>query len=164
VAKSASQSFDENERPTAPRSRAIDPNVTARFKASELETLVRTESGTRAIVTSEQMDRYMRERTGGALSDAPPEAETEPPPDPQPEATPNRERETLDAATLQRETLVIHPDPAPQNIPIDIDLSRLSSSPVRRPRVDPRHIILAIALFWAFVAAVVGFLVGRASL
>lgn len=158
VAKSARESFEENERPTAPRSRAIDPNVTARFKVEEIESLVRTESGTRAVVTPDQIDRYVRERAD-AVTEAPP-----------PQNDSIRERETIDATTLERETLVIHPAaPAPalmQKIPIDVDLSRLAPIPRARPERRSLAIAIAIAigLFVALAAALVGFLAGRASL
>ena len=157
MAKSARESFEENERPTAPRSRAIDPNVTARFKVEEIESLVRTESGTRAVVTPDQIDRYVRERSN-AVTEAPPA----------PADDPIRDRETIDATTLQRETLVIHPAaPAPaamQNIPIDVDLSRLAPLSLLPRARQRRGLSLAIGLFVAIAAAVVGFLAGRASL
>lgn len=163
MARRASESFDEHERPTTRKARpASDAKTTTRMEKLDLEGLVQKESGTRAVVTPEQIDRYMRDRTALAAC----ETET-------PALDALRERETLDAMTVQRETLVIRADvqSTAQQIPIDIDLSRLAPSPrpaAGRPppllaRVDRTRLMIAVAFFLAMVSALLGFIAGRAS-
>jgi hypothetical protein len=171
VARQSSESFDEHERPTAQRSRpegGDDPNATTRIKPFDLEQLVQKGSGTRPVITSEQIDRYMQER---ASSD---ERLTTPVPEmPKVETDDPRERETVDALTLQRETLVIKA-PEAQQIPIDIDLSRLhipsprpaAGRPVPltdrlRARLDQRTLTIAAGFLIAMVSALLGFVAGR---
>lgn len=166
MARQSSESFDEHERPTAPRPRpeeGEDPNATTRIKPFDLEQLVQKGSGTRPVVTSDQIDRFIKERTvekSDETSDDP------------------RERETADAFTLQRETLIIRaPEnlPAtPEQIPIDVDLSRLHM-PTPRPaagrpvpfaarlgaRLDLRQRTIAAAFLIAMLSALLGFIAGR---
>lgn len=204
VARESSATFDEHERPTAPRSRLeedVDPNATTRLKPFELEELVQKGSGTRPVVTAEQIDRYMKERTvvlderlTEPLPKSAPATTTDDQTGPQPrlvlpadvEATAKadanvdiRDRETVDALTLQRETLIIKPadnvPPTGQQIPIDVDLSRLSQMPTPRPaagqpvpftarfgtRLDQRQLTIAAAFLIAMVSALIGFIAGR---
>ena len=65
MARQTSESFDEHERPTAPRSRLeedadVDPNATTRMKPFVLEQLVQKGSGTRPVIPPEQIDRYLK--------------------------------------------------------------------------------------------------------
>lgn len=173
MARQSSESFDEHERPTAPRSRMesdADANATTRMKPFDLEQLVQKGSGTRPVVTTEQIDRYMKERTTLPAPELNSGNEDE---------VDVRERDTVDALTLQRETLVIKP-PAPnaqttaQQIPIDVDLSRLTL-PVPRPaagrpvpfatrvlaRLDRRQLTIGLAFLIAMVSALLGFVAGR---
>lgn len=196
MARQSSESFDEHERPTAQRSRAdneVDPNATTRMKPFDLEQLVLKGSGTRPVITAEQIDRYMKERTV-TIEDRPtepaPETATEDAPKVETTATTAstdsadlRERETVDALTLQRETLVIKPpvdaanpnvQSTAQQIPIDIDLSRLHM-PTPRPaagrpvpftariggRLDQRQLTIAVGFLIAMVSALLGFVAGR---
>jgi hypothetical protein len=180
VGRQSSHSFDEHERPTAPRAQveknaAPDPNSTQRLPPFELDQVVQKGSGTRPVVTAEQIDRYMKERTveieGRATEPAPP-AKT------RAVEVDIRERQTVDALTVQRETLVIKPpadapSPPPQ-IPIDVDLSRLRLPSVRpaagRPvpfatrlfaHLDQRQLTIAIGFLIAMVSALLGFIAGR---
>lgn len=145
MARQSSESFDEHERPTAPRPRPI--------------------------ITSEQIDRFVKERTVEVAGDdeGRESAETSAPP---------RERETVDAFTLQRETLIIrapeNPPAATPQIPIDVDLSRLHM-PTSRPaaglpvpiaarwgaRLDRRQLTIAAAFVIAMISALLGFIAGR---
>ena len=199
VARQSSESFDEHERPTAQRSRSdneVDPNATPRMKPFDLEQLVQKGSGTRPVITAEQIDRYMKERTV-TIEDRPtepaPETATEEAPTAvetngttgaaTPESADLRERETVDALTLQRETLVIKPpvgtananvQNTAQQIPIDIDLSRLRM-PTPRPaagrpvpftarlgsRLDQRQLTIAAGFLIAMISALLGFIAGR---
>jgi hypothetical protein len=175
VARQSSESFDEHERPTAQRSRVEgeqDPNATTRIKPFDLEQLVQQGSGTRPVITPEQIDRYMKERTAEPASSVEPVAPVEPP------AEDPRERETVDALTLQRETLVIKAPETPpttaQQIPIDVDLSRLQM-PTPRPaagrpvpfaarigaRLDQRQLTIAAGFTIAMISALLGFIAGR---
>jgi hypothetical protein len=180
VARSSSESFDENERPTAQRSRpegGDDPNATTRIKPFDLEQLVAKGSGTRPVITSEQIDRYMKERTA---EDVPGE-ELGPLGRPTASEPDIRERETVDALTLQRETLIIKPSEnvasvqaTAQQIPIDVDLSRLHL-PTPRPaagrpvpfttriaaRLDQRQLTIAAGFLIAMISALLGFIAGR---
>lgn len=177
MARQSSESFDEYERPTAQRARAEgeqDPNATTRIKPFDLEQLVQKGSGTRPVITSEQIDRYMKERTGDPGDERP----TEPAP---PSEDDPKERETVDALTLQRETLIIKPPDdahgvhvrAPE-IPIDVDLSRLHMPSPRpaagRPvpfaarmgaRLDRRQLAIAAGFTIAMISALLGFIAGR---
>jgi hypothetical protein len=184
VARQSSESFDEHERPTAQRSRpeeGDDPNATTRIKPFDLEQLVHKGSGTRPVITTEQIDQYMKERTVEVAA-----GDDERPTTPVPESAEAiesttddpRERETIDALTLQRETLVIRaPENAPptgQQIPIDVDLSRLHM-PTPRPaagrpvpfadrlsaRLDRRQVTIAAGFLIAMVSALLGFIAGR---
>lgn len=187
MARQSSESFDEHERPTAQRSRLdneadADPNATTRMKPFDLEQLVQKGSGTRPVITAEQIDRYMKERTvtdedrptepaAEGATEAPPKGATTPSVD-------IRERETVDALTLQRETLIIKPptgaQTTAQQIPIDIDLSRLHT-PTPRPaagrpvpfaarigsRLDQRQLTIAAGFLIAMISALLGFIAGR---
>jgi hypothetical protein len=190
----SSESFDDHERPTAQRSRpdrADDPNATTRIKPFDLEQLVAKGSGTRPVITNEQIDRYMKERTADEVAsldapevpDAPePRSRDERPTEPAPESSEVsadiRERETVDALTLQRETLVIkapdHVQTTAQQIPIDVDLSRLlmptprpaAGRPVPFPsrlasRLDRRQLTIAGGFVIAMISALLGFIAGR---
>lgn len=177
--KSASDAFDLHERPTAQRPRpASDTAATQKVEPFRMEGLVRTESGTRPIVTADQIDRLMRERTAEITGE--------------PSADPSLgDRETLDASMLdaptlpppptvtvedeERRTLVMRegdPQSTAQQIPIDIDLSRLAPKPrpaAGRPptlldRVDRRRLTIAIVFVVAMLSALAGFVAGRASL
>jgi hypothetical protein len=174
VPNSSSDAFEIHERPTAQRARPLtDMNATTKVAKADIENLVRSESGTRPVVTNEQIETFMRERTA--------EITGEPAPDS------FRDRETLDAATLaktnelaegdeiQRHTLVMAPSDVQstaQQIPIDVDLSRMA--PMQRPaagraptlldRVDRRQLTIAIVFAIAMVSALAGFIAGRASL
>lgn len=193
MARQSSESFDEHERPTAPHSRLedeADPNATTRMKPFDLEQLVQRGSGTRPVITAEQIDRFMKERTTLPAPDLAPESKSSPEAETEDglndAAKPAqagdvdiRERETVDALTLQRETLVIKApvDAArsvPQHIPIDIDLSRLHVPSPRpaagRPvpfaarigaRLDQRQLAVAAGFLIAMVSALLGFIAGR---
>lgn len=186
----SSESFDEHERPTAQRSRqesAEDPNATTRIKPFDLEQLVAKGSGTRPVITNEQIDRYMKERTVEEIAslDVPELESEERPTTPVPESSEaktdgvdNRDRETVDALTLQRETLVIkapaNVQTTAQQIPIDVDLSRLLM-PTPRPaagrpvpftsrlaaRLDRRQLTIAAFFVIAMISALLGFIAGR---
>ena len=177
MARQSSASFDEHERPTAQRTRpedAADPNATTRIKKFELDQLVQQGSGTRPVITPEQIQRYVQEREATADESN----ETLPPPEEKvivsDEVTVDpRERETIDALTLQRETLVIKPADNPQTtaqqIPIDVDLSRMQqamSEPVpfaarRGLGLDQRQLTIAAGFLIAMVSALLGFIAGR---
>jgi hypothetical protein len=173
VSRQSSESFDEHERPTAQRSRLEgdhDPNATTRIKPFDLEQLVAKGSGTRPVVTPEQIDRY-REAHTVEIGDEPHAAPIDD----------AKDRETVDALTLQRETLIIaRPDTvqsvqsSAQQIPIDVDLSRLDIPSPRPAAGRPvpwaartgsalrrRPLIVAGALLIATISAVVGFIAGR---
>lgn len=172
MARQSSESFDEHERPTAQRSRpegGDDPNATTRIKPFDLEQLVQKGSGTRPVITPEQIDRYMKEResTDDRLTTPVPEM-------PKVEIDDPRERETVDALTLQRETLIIKAPETAQQIPIDVDLSRLhvpsprpaAGRPVPfgarlRARLDQRTLTIAAGFLIAMVSALLGFIAGR---
>lgn len=187
----SSESFDEHERPTAQRSRlesSEDPNATTRIKPFDLEQLVAKGSGTRPVITNEQIDRYMKERTVedvATLDAAEPPSEERPttPVSESPEADVDiRERETVDALTLQRETLVIkapaNVQTTAQQIPIDVDLSRMLM-PTPRPaagrpvpftsrltsrlgaHLDRRQLTIAAFFVIAMISALLGFVAGR---
>lgn len=189
----SSESFDEHERPTAQRGRvdsSDDPNATTRIKPFDLEQLVAKGSGTRRVITNEQIDRYMKERTvedvasldsaetPSAETPSSTERPTEPALEPKDDVADVRDRETVDALTLQRETLVIRaPDnvqSTAQQIPIDVDLSRLLM-PTPRPaagrpvpftsrlaaRLDRRQLTIAAGFVIAMISALLGFVAGR---
>ena len=162
----------------------VDPNATTRMRPFDLERLVQKGSGTRPVITAEQIHRYMKERETLPAPGLEPELEPEleGPPDIRDEIRDEiRERETVDALTLQRETLIIQPatdGPAvqttAQQIPIDIDLSRLHL-PTPRPaagrpvpfaarlasRLDRRQLTIAGAFLIAMISALLGFVAGR---
>lgn len=181
---SSSDAFEIHERPTAQRARpATDTNATQKIAKAEIEGLVRKESGTRPVVTPDQIESFMRERTAAITGE---KSDAAPPPDS------FRDRETLDASALdlpnanvapqvddgdsiQRHTLVMrsdNPQSTAQQIPIDIDLSRIA--PMQRPaagrrpslldRVDRRQLTIAIVFAIAMLSALTGFIAGRASL
>jgi hypothetical protein len=190
VARQSSESFDEHERPTAQRScvdkgdddRDGDPNATTRIKPFELEQALNKGSGTRPIITAEQIDRYMSERTLDFDLEGPPDERAATPSREKTEKTEGdvdiRDRETVDALTLQRETLIITPaanaQSTAQQIPIDVDLSRLML-PTPRPaagrpvpftarlaaRLDHRQLTIAAGFLIAMVSALLGFIAGR---
>jgi hypothetical protein len=173
----SSETFDEHERPTAQRSRpegSEDPNATTRVKPFDLEQLVQKSSGTRPVVTAEQIDRYIKERSvddsDERLTTPIPKASDDP-----------KERETVDAFSLQRKTLVLGVIEAPENvqtsaqqIPIDVDLSRLQM-PTPRPAagrpvpfmarlgalLNRRQLTIAGGFLIAMVSALLGFIAGR---
>lgn len=163
MARSSSQpNFDEHERPTAQRSRTVDPNATQKLRKSEIESLVRRESGARPVVTAEQIDAFMRDRTSD-VTDAPAALD-----DP-------RDRETLDATTLPDPPRIVtarmpaiappappapEPQQAPAPIPIHVDLSRVAPG---RAQVS-RTLLVVVACAVAVLSAAIGFLAGRASL
>jgi hypothetical protein len=176
----SSEKFDEHERPTAQRSRpegGDDPNATTRVKPFDLEQLVQKSSGTRPIVTSEQIDRYIKERTAESSD----ERLTEPEPPAATTSDDPKERETVDALTLQRETVIMKSSSSPgdvqttaQQIPIDVDLSRMQLATPRpaagRPvpfaarfgsRFDRRQLTIAGGFVIAMVSALLGFIAGR---
>ncbi len=184
--KSSSDAFEIHERPTTKHARsAADLNATQKIARSEIETLVRRESGTRAVVTPDRIEAFVRERTASVAGAAVTAEEHEVPPD-----SP-RERETLDASAfyptaappgapaeddaLQRHTLVMRgsdPQSTAQQIPIDVDLSRITPQPwaaaTRRPsvldRIDRRQLTIAVVFLVAMLSALAGFVAGRASL
>jgi len=158
VAKTASDSFDEHERPTAPRGHVAPdgtPNATSRMEPVDLEELIarqhapaRPASGTRPLVTASEIERFVRDRD---------------------------ERETLDALTLQRQTLPMKerhaPEapsalaiPIPNPIPIDVDDSAFAARPRERLAAAPQRMLLAVVFAVAVVSALLGFVAGRASL
>jgi hypothetical protein len=157
VSRQSSESFDEHERPTARRSRLdgdIDPNATMRIEPLDLEQLVAKGSGTRPVVTSVQIDRYRNVHPVETSPAAP--------------ADDAKDRETVDALTLQRETLIIEPPEnvrtTLQQIPLDLDLDvdvDLSYLAMASPRAEQRRLILAGAFLLATISALLGFVAGR---
>lgn len=179
---SSSDAFEIHERPTAQRARpATDTNATQKIAKAEIDGLVRKESGTRPVVTADQIETFMRERTASITGDATDAKKEEPAPDS------FRERETLDASAVgdlnaklveedvfQRHTVVMkadNPQSTAQQIPIDVDLSRIAQQrpaagrpPALLDRVDRRQLTIAIVFAIAMLSALAGFVAGRASL
>jgi hypothetical protein len=163
-ATDAASGFDVHERPTSPkagpgtlaRAPKQDAAATTRMKAYELETLVRKESGTRRVVTADQIKRFVRER------------------------------ETLDHASLERATIDRSTMPMPQApprlldgptspgatdlLPVDVHSPTLSHVPMLPfPRsigaalasVDRRWFTIALIFTVAVVSALAGFVAAR---
>jgi hypothetical protein len=191
VGRPSSETFDEHERPTVQRAciengAGANANATTKMKPFDLDQVVENGSGTRPVVTLAQIDRYVKERS--VEPEAQPQGDVADPP--KAGGAPRsgiadvadvdiRDRETIDALTLQRETLIIRPlddeaRAATPPIPIDVDLSRLMM-PTPRPaagrpvpladrlsaRRGRRQLTSAVTIVIAMISALLGFVAGR---
>ena len=74
MSKGISERFDEHERDTAPRGypRPLeDTKKTTKMPAVDVDAMLRTESGTRAVVTPDAIEQHLRGRLDGGFTEDP---------------------------------------------------------------------------------------------
>jgi hypothetical protein len=163
-AKKAAERIDEKNRPEPQEILS----ATARIPKADLDSLLRSESGTRAAVSREEIARHIEAKLQN-------EAPTAPPPD-DPQARP-----TIDVSPLGKKPLrapaIVEPPPSSTSLqtppPMVLTPARaiILPSPAPSPVPPPRSrtprwvapVIVAGAMFFTTLTIALGFLLGRLS-
>lgn len=182
MSKGVSETFDEHEQDTAqrgyPKQLVERATRTTKMNKVDLERLVRTESGTRPAVSPDDIDRHVRERMEGALSDEPRRA-TMPIPIPAPAAEDDaHSRPTIEASIFKpvasTDTATTAPPPAlaptASTPPLSRETPAAMVAPVARPNEKASHVSVPRWLFTLLIvgsvalaaaAGALGFVAGR---